>query len=284
MKIIKNIVMMLMAVVLLASCGEQNTKKVSIAYANWAEGIAMSNLAKVVLEEQGYKVALKNADIAPIFASLAAKDVDLFLDSWLPITHEDYFAKYGDKLHVLGTLFDDAKVGLVVPTYIDINSIEELNVNKDKFNKEIVGIDTGAGIMRSTDEAIKEYGLDMKLLSSTGPMMVAALDKAIKANEWVVVTGWKPHYKFGKYDLKFLEDSKNVYGDAELIKSVCWKGFEEQDPFVVEFIGNMHFDTEQIGALMAEVESATSEIKGAQKWLDKNRDLVNKWIPKTVDK
>ncbi len=280
MRILKNITLLLVAMFVLASCGEQNSKKVSIAYVNWAEGIAMSNLAKVILEEQGYKVTLKNADIAPVFASLAGKDVDLFLDSWLPITHEDYFAKYGDKLTVLGTLFDDAKVGLVVPTYVDINSIEELNTHKDKFKNEIVGIDTGAGIMKSTDLAIKDYDLNLELLSSTGPMMVAVLDKSIKSKEWVVVTGWKPHYKFGKYDLKFLDDPKNVYGDAELIKSVCWKGFEEKDPFVAQLIGNMSFTTEQIGALMADVESSTNEVKGAKKWLEANRDLVNSWIPK----
>lgn len=284
MKILRNITMMLVALFVLASCGEQNTKKVSIAYVNWAEGIAMSNLAKVVLEEQGYKVTLKNADIAPVFASLAAKDVDLFLDSWLPITHEDYFKKYGDKLTILGTLFDEAKVGLVVPSYVTINSIKELNANAAKFDNEIVGIDTGAGIMRTTDKAIKDYGLDFKLLSSTGPMMVAALDKAIKSEKWVVVTGWKPHYKFGKYDLKFLEDPDKIYGDAELIKSVCWKGFEEKDPFVAEFIANMKFTTAQIGALLNDLESSTSEIEGVKKWLNNNRDVVKTWIPKKAVK
>lgn len=284
MKLLNKITLLLMAVFLLASCVEQNNKKVSIAYVNWAEGIAMSNLAKVVLEEQGYKVSLKNADIAPVFASLAGKDVDVFLDSWLPVTHDDYFKKYGDKFTVLGTLFDDAKIGLVVPTYVNINSIEELNANKDKFKGQIVGIDTGAGIMRSTDEAIKEYKLDFELLSSTGPMMVAVLDKSIKSKDWVVVTGWKPHFKFSKYDLKFLEDTKGVFGEAEQIKSICWKGYEEEDPFVAEFIGNMKFNTAQIGSLMDAVESATNEVKGAKKWLEENREFVKSWIPTSVDK
>lgn len=283
MKLLNKISLLLMAVFMLASCGEQNTKKVSIAYVNWAEGIAMSNLAKVILEEQGYKVSLKNADIAPVFASLARKDVDVFLDSWLPVTHDDYFKKYGNEFTVLGTLFDDAKIGLVVPSYVTINSIDELNANNDKFKKQIVGIDTGAGIMRSTDQAIKDYKLDLELLSSTGPMMVAVLDKSIKANDWVVVTGWKPHYKFSKYDLKFLEDPKGVFGEAEQIKSICWKGYEEQDPFVAEFIGNMKFSTTQIGELMADVESATNEIKGAKKWLEENRELVKTWIPEAVN-
>lgn len=283
-KVLRNITLLLMATLVIVSCGQQTKKKISIAYVNWAEGIAMSNLAKVALEEQGYKVTLKNADVAPVFASLAGKAADIYLDVWLPVTHKDYFEKYGRKLTILGTLYDDAKVGLVVPAYVDINSIEELNEYRDKFKGEIIGIDTGAGIMRSTDVAIDEYKLDFNLLTSTGPMMVAVLDKAIKHNEWVVVTGWKPHFMFSKYDLKFLDDPKNVYGEAELIKSVCWKGFEDKNPFVAQFIANMHFNTEQISSLMSDVEESMREEDGAKKWLDRNRELVDSWIPKEISK
>jgi glycine betaine/proline transport system substrate-binding protein len=39
-------------------------------------------------------------------------------------------------LVVIGEAFSDATTGLVVPTYVTINSIEELNANKDKFKGE----------------------------------------------------------------------------------------------------------------------------------------------------
>ena len=58
--------MLLVTLQFIFSCVDsKDRKKISIAYANWAEGIAMTNLAKVILEEQGYRVTLKNADIAP---------------------------------------------------------------------------------------------------------------------------------------------------------------------------------------------------------------------------
>ena len=68
MRIYKLVGIVLTALLLLASCtnSDPNKKKVKIAYANWLEGIAMSHLAKVVLEEQGYEVELQNADLAPI--------------------------------------------------------------------------------------------------------------------------------------------------------------------------------------------------------------------------
>lgn len=56
MRIYKIVGIVLSAMLLLASCtnSDLEKKKVKIAYANWLEGIAMSHLAKVVLEEHGY--------------------------------------------------------------------------------------------------------------------------------------------------------------------------------------------------------------------------------------
>ena len=55
MRIYKIVGIVLSAMLLLASCAHSDLeeKKIKIAYANWLEGIAMSHLAKVVLEEHG---------------------------------------------------------------------------------------------------------------------------------------------------------------------------------------------------------------------------------------
>ena len=75
MRIYKLVGIVLSALLLLVSCtnSDVDKKKVKIAYANWLEGIAMSHLAKVVLEEHGYEVELQNADLAPIFVSMSGK-------------------------------------------------------------------------------------------------------------------------------------------------------------------------------------------------------------------
>ena len=167
---IKMIVAMFIAGILLTfvSCGDNGkSKKISIAYANWSEGIAMTNLAKAIFEDQGYDVKLLNADLAPIFTSISRKKADVFMDVWMPVTMEDYMKQYGDKLEVIGDIYDGARIGLVVPDYVTINSIEELNAEKERFSGQIVGIDAGAGIMKATDQAIKDYGLDYKLMTST---------------------------------------------------------------------------------------------------------------------
>ena len=68
--------------------------------------------------------------------------------------------QYGDSIEFLGEVYGEARVGLAVPQYVAINSIDELAANKDRFSSEIVGIDAGAGIMKTTDKAISTYGLD----------------------------------------------------------------------------------------------------------------------------
>ena len=282
MKKLKTITALLLATVMLAACGgSENKKKISIAYANWSEGIAMTNLAKVIFEDQGYEVKLLNADLAPIFASLSRKKADVFMDVWMPVTMADYMQEYGDKLEVIGNIYDNARIGLVVPEYVTINSIEELNAEKDRFSGEIVGIDAGAGIMKATDQALKDYQLDYKLLTSSGPAMTASLKKAIDKNEWIVVTGWTPHWMFDRFKLKILQDPKTIYGAVETIHTVAWKGFSEQDPFAAQLLKNMHLTDEHISSLMTAIEDAqTSETEAARQWMNEHKDLVDSWIPK----
>jgi len=61
-----------------------------------------------------------------VFQSLADGQTDFFLDAWLPVTHESYMDQYGDQLVDLGYNFEGARIGLVVPSYMEADSIEDL--------------------------------------------------------------------------------------------------------------------------------------------------------------
>lgn len=255
-------------------------KQITIAYTNWAEGIAVTYLAKAIFEEQGYTVTLQNADVAPIFASISNQKADIFMDTWLPVTHADYMEQYGNKLEVIGNIYDSARIGLVVPEYVEIISIEELNKNRQKFSDKIIGIDAGAGIMQATDKAIEKYGLKYKLLTSSGPAMTASLKKAIDRNEWIVVTGWTPHWMFDRFKLRMLEDPENVYGEAEYIKTIAWKGFSKKDPFAAALLANLHLTNEQISSLMSAIDNTiNTESEAARLWMHAHWDIVDSWIP-----
>ena len=55
-----------------------------------------------------------------------------------------YGTNTGTGLRHFGTVYEHAKLGLVVPEYVTIRSIEDLNAHKDQFKGEIIGIDAGA--------------------------------------------------------------------------------------------------------------------------------------------
>ncbi|WP_246542889.1 glycine betaine ABC transporter substrate-binding protein [Fusibacter paucivorans] len=254
---------------------------VKLVYVNWSEGVAMTNLAKAILEDKmGYTVEITMADVAPIFTSLANGDQDAFMDAWLPTTHASYMDEYGDDLDDLGNNFEDAKIGLVVPSYVAINSLDELNDVADDFNHELIGIDSGAGIMKATDAAIEAYGLDYELIPGSGPAMTAALATAIEDNEAIAVTGWAPHWKFARWDLKFLEDPQGVYGGSENIHTITRKGFSDDMPDVAAFLTNFYMDGQQLGDLMGAIaDSDDDPVDVARVWMADNEELINSWIP-----
>lgn len=270
---------------LITGCSTANKadeKKIKIGYVNWAEGIAMTNLAAAILEEKlGYEVELVLADVAPLFTSLASGNTDVFLDTWLPVTHGEYMEKYGKDMVDLGVIYENALIGLVVPAYVEADSIEELNADKEAFGGKIIGIDSGAGIMSATEKAISEYGLDYELVNGSGPAMTAALKKAIKNQEAIVVTGWTPHWMFSSWDLKVLEDPKGTYGEAENIHIYSRKGLEDDHTEVTKFLKNYKFTDDVLADLMGAIEESDKDpLETAKEWMNNNESQINSWLGK----
>lgn len=274
----KNILFILLAcLIIMPSCQRIKKQDVLLLYPNWAEGIAITNLAQIILEDKGYTVTIKRLELGPIYASLSRGDADVCMDTWLPNTHKDYWIRYGNKIDILGTTFNDGITGLVVPTYVDINSIEELNANKDKFNGKIYGIASGAGISRTTEDAIKEYNLELTQISSSETSMITALKKAIAHKEWVVITGWKPHFMWAEYDLKPLKDPKNIYPKDE-IKIIARKGFSTDKPELAKFFTNFSMDEKMLNELMSDVLKDNDPTIGARIFYNKHKELLQSWV------
>lgn len=268
----------------LAACDTDTTETVELGYVNWAEGVAMNYLAHAILEdEMGYEVESRMADAGPIYGSLASGNTDAFLDAWYPFTHQTYREEYGDAIVDLGYNFEGAKIGLVVPDYVTIDSIAEMNEYAEQFDGQIVGIDPGAGIMAAADDAVEVYNLtDIELQGSSGPVMVQALAEAIENEEWIVVTGWEPHFKFADYNLKFLDDPEGSFGESENIHTVARADLADDMPEVAQFLENFYLNSDQLGNLMGmmnEYGDEYTELEIARMWMEDNEDLVQSWLP-----
>jgi glycine betaine/proline transport system substrate-binding protein len=254
--------------------------KVELVYVEWSCATASTNVVKAVLQEKlGYEVETTPVSAAAMWQALETGDVDAMTTAWLPVTHGHYLEKVKDGVEDLGVNCEGAGIGLVVPTYVTIDSIAELNDHADKFNGEITGIDPGAGIMSKTEEAIEEYGLDkMKLMEASGSIMTAVLADKIKNEEWVVVTGWTPHWKFARWDLKYLEDPKGVYGGTEYIATIARKGLKEDMPEVYKVLDNFHWTLADIGEVMGWNAEGADPYDSAKRWINENPEKVAEWL------
>lgn len=280
----------IVAVALIAGCsgqsgqegGQSAQKTADLVYVNWAEGIAYTNLAQNILEDKmGYDVSITSADVGPAYTAVANGDSDAFMETWLPVLHKDYVEKYKQDIVDLGYVYEGTQSGLVVPQYVSIDSISQLNANADKFDGQITGIDAGAGVMQTTEKVIDEYGLDLKLISSSGPAMTSALKRAIDNKEWIVVTGWKPHWMFGRWDLKFLkQDPDKVMWEKGNIHIMGRKNLEQDKPELAQFLKNLHFTDAQLADLMLKVNESDQDVSAVtEEWMNNHEDLVNSWIP-----
>ncbi|MGY4691089.1 glycine betaine ABC transporter substrate-binding protein [Salibacterium sp. K-3] len=149
----------------------------------------------------------------------------------------------------------------------------------EKVDYTIIGIEPGAGVTESTNNALSEYdnlaGWEHKTSSTAA--MLSELGTAYENEEPIVIVGWSPHYKFAQYDLKYLEDPQGVYGEEEVIKTIARKGLEEDKPGAFTIIDRFKWTLEDSESFLLDAqESEISEV--AQKWVDNNQDTVDKWI------
>ncbi|RHW29284.1 MULTISPECIES: glycine betaine ABC transporter substrate-binding protein [Oceanobacillus] len=101
--------------------------EIELASTPWDSERASSGVLKEVMEQKGFSVTVTELDVAIMFESIATGDADATLGAWLPITHKDFYEANQDNIVDLGPNLTGAKIGLVVPEYMDIDSIEDLN-------------------------------------------------------------------------------------------------------------------------------------------------------------
>jgi glycine betaine/proline transport system substrate-binding protein len=270
-----------MTAALAASFGANADDKptIKIGYVEgWDDSVATSNVAARVIEKKlGYPVQLVPVAAGVMWQGVARGDLDATLSAWLPVTHGDYYKNFKSKVVDLGPNFEDAKIGLIVPDYAKVSSLSDLEAKKADFDSRIVGIDAGAGVMQKTSEAIKAYNLDYKLLPSSGSAMTAELARSEASNKPIIVTGWKPHWMFAKYKLKFLDDPKKVFGESEHVDSVINPELEKKAPPVVAFLKKFQWKPGEIDSVMLATQNGAKPTAAADEWIAAHSDRVDSW-------
>lgn len=262
------------------SGGGESDKNLTIGMVSgWAEGEAATYLWKRLLTDKGYNVEVKTLDTGPLYAGMAKGDVDLFLDAWLPGTHEDYWKQYGDKLEQVGAWYDEAPLTIAVPEYSQLKSLEDLKGKGDEYGGKIIGIEKSSGLYRvSSQEMLPAYDLkdEYTVTTSSTAAMLTELEKAVNAKKDIIVTLWRPHWAYAKYPIRDLEDPKGAMGKPDGVYTVARKGFSEDQQEVADWLKKFKMNDEQLGSLEDLMENQFKEDpdKAVDEWLKKNPEFA----------
>lgn len=246
----------------------------------------MTRLAKAVIEDHTHHpVQLKLAGIGKQYRGVASGRLDAMLMAWLPDTHARYWQRYRRRLVDLGPLYQGGQLGWVVPDYVprdELNSIADL-ANPDiaaRLGHRIQGIDPGAGLMERSKEALDRYGLDKqqyRLVAADAHVMSKALAAAEADHDWIVATGWTPHWIFGKWSLRFLADPKNVLGSGQHVDALVREGFREDYPRVAAILSAMQLSLPELQNAMFDAQK-NGYPTAIRHFMNQHANQVSQWV------
>jgi len=261
--------------------GEDSAKRLDIADIGWTENTAIAHLTKVLLEEElGYEqVTIKTTDLDSVYGSVAEGDLDAFQDVWLP-NQRDLLSSVEDDVEQLSFSYQgETEQGLAVPSYMDTTSLEQLNESKADM---IFGIEPGSVVMGVVyDEVIPAYGLEQKLVEAPTEGMLTEVERRYNDREEFALVAWSPHWMNQRYDLRYLEDPEDAFGelnDPAKITTIVRKNLAENDPEAREFMDALVLDEEYLNDLESTINEVGEPQEGARQWAQDNREVWQPWV------
>lgn len=268
-----------------ATCA-QATEPIKLATTNWADVLAVANVAKYVLEKDlNQPVSFVQADIGIQYQAIARGDIDIMVGGWLPIAHAVYYAKYKNDMEDTGIIYSGAKNGWAVPDYVpenEVSSISDLNKPevKSKLNATITGIEPGGGgLMQASYQALKDYNLDgYNLLASSEAGMLAALARAYQSKSWIVVTVWNPHWLWQKWQMRYLKDPKGTLGSEQQVHGFASKQFASKFARADVFFHHFKLSLSDVESIEFEGNTTNDWASAAKKFVDAHPEKVKAWL------
>jgi glycine betaine/proline transport system substrate-binding protein len=267
----------------LTGCGGLGRDKVlRIANIGWDENVAVSNLTKVLLEDEleYERVEITAGDLDSTFRDVASGELDAFQDVWLPNQQALLDQVAEDVEHLDPWFLGETKQGMAVPAYMDdVRSIDQLNATDAQF---IFGIEPSSVMMREVaGEVIPAYGLEQMLVEAPTAGMLAEVERRYDAREDFVFLAWSPHWMNQRYDIRYLADPKDAMGktnDPAECSTIVSGDLREEDPVAYALMDALALTEEQINALESAINEEGDPLAGARRWASENREVVRPWI------
>jgi glycine betaine/proline transport system substrate-binding protein len=252
-------------------------KQIKLGTMGWEDLNTITLIGKRMLEKEGYKVEMTQfSEWGIAYSALIRGDIDLLVSEVNYVT-VDYWKKSKERLEKVSVVSHGLSSGIVVPSYMKINSIEELNGIKDQVEGTIVGIEPGSGLMRELHEAVKQYGLDYKVIDSSTAAMTAELQSSLELKKPIVTVLWEPSWMMQKFDVKYLKDPKHVFAPPQSYYWIARKGFSAKNAHAREVLASVYVPIGDVTAMTTDIKNGATFEQAADNWWNKNTDLVSRW-------
>ncbi len=252
-------------------------KTITVGTMNWEDLTPITGITKKVLEDAGYAVkVVEFSEWGIAYAALTKGDVQV-LASQTDYAASDYWNKNKNKLEKLSPVSHGLYQGIAVPKYVDIDSVDQLNANADKFGGKIIGIEPGSGLMKDATNVVKGYDLKLQLVEGSTAAMTAALKSAVDRKEPIAVTIWEPSWMVQKYDVKFLKDPKGIFPPPQGYYWIGHKGFSGDFPHARELMASVFVPLSDITAINTQVKDGKTMDQAVKDWTDSHADLLKRW-------
>jgi glycine betaine/proline transport system substrate-binding protein len=264
-------------------------QKVRMGVVNWTDVIATSGVADVLLTGLGYENKQTSAAQQIVFGGIRDGNLDIFLGYWKPAMDKNIASFVAaEQVKVMGKpSLTDAQATLAVPEYVaagGLKTFADIAKFKDKLGGKIYGIEPGTGANAAIKGMIEknQFGLGgFKLVESGEAGMLAAVQRAVKRNEWVVFVGWQPHPMNINMKLAYLTGSDDVFGPDEgaaTVSVVTAPDYAQRCPNVTRLLENLTFTSAQESQLMVPIMQRKTPQEVAKQWLLDHPEDLHRWL------
>ncbi|MDK1493217.1 choline ABC transporter substrate-binding protein [Sinorhizobium sp. 7-81] len=273
-----------------AFAGEPDScKAVRFSDVGWTDITSTTAAASAILEALGYAPESKLLSIPVTYTSMKNRDIDVYLGDWQPSMEADRKPFLEDKsIEVIGPNLTGAKYTFAVPKYVadaGVKDFSDLQKFADRFGRKIYGIEPGNNGNRMILDMINkgDFGLkDWELVESSEQGMLAEVERAIKANQWVAFLGWAPHPMNTRYKIDYLAGGDAYfgpnYGGAEVYTNIR-AGYAAECPNVAKFVTNLRFTLDMENEIMNGILNDGKDPKAAATdWLKANPGVIEPWL------
>jgi glycine betaine/proline transport system substrate-binding protein len=282
-KLVAAILALVLGALTLTGCGSLGQNKVLLlANIGWDENVAVSNLTKVLLEDElNYeRVDIHTSeDLDATYRRVASGELDAFQDVWLP-NQQALLDQVAEEVEHLDPWFlGETKQGMAVPAYMNVKGINQLNGTDAML---ILGIEPTSVMMQEVGkEVIPAYGLEQKLVAAPTAGMLAEVERLYAFRDEFIFLAWSPHWMNQRFDIRYLEDPKDAMGptnDPAECSTIVRRGLREKDPMAYAFMDALELTEEQINDLESVINKEDDPLVGARQWVSENHEVVRPWI------